>query len=180
VQTLQNPEARRRTVIAALIALAVIAVLVIAIRSDGDGGSEPDSDSGDQQGEVQEPQGPELGSLAVAAYQCPALSSPDTDCIAAGAIDLTAFSLTTPDGQTLTLENATRGEDGGYQWLNIPIGTYELLAENVAGPPGMSIRNVAGAAEPIDGGWSIANADPNQPAVVQILYTTGEGSPAAG
>jgi hypothetical protein len=190
----QNPEARRRTAIAAAIAIAVIVVLAIAIRAGGDSDSSDNptatgqsdaaqSSGGDQQstsGDQSEPGGIELGSLAVSAYRCPALSSPDETCIDAGPVDLTAFSLKTPDGQTLTVDNATRTSDGAYTWLNIQIGSYELNREDVQGPAGTVPRNVAGSAEPVADGWTVDNNDPNQPAVLRIMFAPGEGSPAAG
>jgi hypothetical protein len=186
--TVQNPETRRRAIVAALIAVGVIAVLVIAVWSRGgndDPGApttaaqvDPNSTAADQQ--PQATSGVELGSLIIGAYKCPETSTPDSDCKNAGTVELTKFSMTLPDGQVVDLENATRMEDGTYQWLNIPIGAYTLPAANVAGPEGLSVRNIAGAAEPTADGWTITNADPNQPVVIDILYAPSGGSPAAG
>jgi hypothetical protein len=124
--------------------------------------------------------GVELGSLQISAFQCPERSTPDSDCMNAGAVELTKFSMTLPDGQVVDLTNAQRMEDGAYQWLNIPIGSYTLPSANVAGPAGLDIRNISGPAEPTTDGWTVSNADPNQPAVINILYAPSEGSPAAG
>ncbi len=183
---MQNPDARRRAIVAALIAVGVIAVLAIAIRSRG-GEDEPPAptaivenvDSNATQASTVEG-GIELGSLQVSAFSCPERSTPDSECMNAGAIELTAFSMTLPDGQTISLENAQHMEDGSYQWLNIPIGSYTLLKANVAGPAGVDVRNISGPAEPTADGWTISNSDPNQPAVINILYAPAEGSPAAG
>lgn len=182
---MQNPDARRRAILAALIAIGVIAVLAIAIRSRGGGGDDNPAPTeaaqvvqstapADQSGGV------ELGSLQIAAFRCPERSTPDSECMNAGAVELTKFTMTLPDGQVVDLTNAQRMEDGSYQWLNIPIGAYTLPAANIAGPAGLSIRNISGPAEPTADGWIISNTDPNQPAVVNILYAPAEGSPAAG
>lgn len=186
---MQNPEARRRAIVAALIAIGVIAVLAIAIRSRGGDSDEPSIPTAaaqvnpNQNSTEQQPQatsGVELGSLILGAYQCPETSTPDSECKNAGAVELTKFSMTLPDGQVVSLDNAERMEDGTYQWLNIPIGAYTLPAANFAGPAGLSVRNVAGPAEPLADGWTISNSDPNQPVVIDILYAPAGGSPAAG
>lgn len=184
---MQNPDARRRAIVAALIAVGVIAVLAIAIWSRG-GNDEPAAPTAIIQPTFDTNAtlaptvegGVELGSLQVAAYSCPERSTPDSECMNAGSIDLTAFSMTLPDGQTISLENAQHMEDGAYQWLNIPIGQYTLLSANLAGPAGVDVRNISGPAEPTTDGWIISNTDPNQPAVINILYAPSEGSPAAG
>ncbi len=186
---MQNPEARRRAIVAALIAVGVFAVLTIAVLSRGGGKDEPavptavaQNDTTDQS-TVPPPQGAsgvELGSMILAAYKCPEKSTPDSDCKNAGAVELTKFSMTLPDGQVIDLSNAEQMEDGSYQWLNIPIGSYTLPAANFAGPEGLAVRNIAGPAEPTADGWTIENADPNQPVVIDILYAPAEGSPAAG
>jgi hypothetical protein len=164
----------------------VIAVLAIAIRSRGDDDNpavptaiveniQPDATMASTvEGGV------ELGSLQISAFKCAERSTPDSECMNAGPVDLTVFSMTLPDGQTISLENAQHMEDGSYQWLNIPIGSYTLLKANVSGPEGLDVRNVAGPAEPTAEGWTISNADPNQPAVINLLYAPAEGSPAAG
>jgi hypothetical protein len=182
----QNPDARRRAIVAALIAVGVIAVLAIAIRSRGGDDNPPaptaiveNIDSNATFPPTVEG-GVELGSLQISAFSCAERSTPDSECMNAGSVDLTAFSMTLPDGQTISLENAQQMEDGSYQWLNIPIGTYTLPKANVAGPAGLEVRNIAGPAEPTADGWTISNADPNQPAVINILYAPAEGSPAAG
>lgn len=184
---MQNPEARRRAIVAGLIAIGVIAVLIIAIRSRG-GNDQPvvptqvAQNDTTQQNTVPPPQGGgvELGSMIITAYKCPEKSTPDSDCKNAGSVDLTKFSMTLPDGQTVDLDNAQHMEDGSYQWLNIPIGSYTLPAANFAGPAGLAVRNVAGPAEPAADGWTISNSDPNQPVVISILFAPAEGSPAAG
>ena len=187
---MQTPEARRRAIVAALIAVGVIAVLAIAIRSRGGGTNETpvmpsevaQNDAGQQGAGQSAPgaSGVELGSMILTAYKCPELSTPDSDCKNAGAVDLSAFSMTLPDGQVIDLTNAEQMEDGSYQWLNIPVGSYTLLAANFAGPAGLKVRNIAGPAEPTTDGWTIQNTDPNQPVVIDVLYAPGEGSPAAG
>lgn len=183
---MQNPEARRRAILAALIAVGVIAVLAIAVRSRGGSDDPPAPTAIVQNVESNATMastvegGVELGSLQIAAFSCPERSTPDADCMNAGAIELTTFSMTLPDGQTISLENAQHMEDGSYQWLNIPIGSYTLPSANVSGPAGVDIRNISGPAEPTADGWTISNADPNQPAVINILYAPAEGSPAAG
>lgn len=186
---MQNPDTRRRAIVAALIALGVIAVLAIAIRSRGGGDDNPavpttvaqveTTQNTDQQA-PEATSGVELGSLIIAAYKCPEKSTPDSDCKQGGAAELATFSMTLPDGQVVSLDNATRMEDGSYQWLNIPIGTYTLPSANFSGPAGLTVRNIAGAAEPTADGWTISNSDPNQPVVIDILYAPSEGSPAAG
>lgn len=183
---MQNPDARRRAIVAALIAVAVIAVLAIAIRQRGgeDNPPAPTAIVENVESIATFPPtvegGVELGSLQISAFQCAERSTPDSECMNAGAIELTAFSMTLPDGQTISLDNAQRMEDGSYQWLNIPIGSYTLPKANVSGPSGLDIRNIAGPAEPTTDGWTISNTDPNQPAVINILYAPAEGSPAAG
>ncbi len=183
---MQNPDARRRAIVAALIAVGVIAVLAIAIRQRGgdDNPPAPTAIVENVESNATLPPtvegGVELGSLQVSAFNCAERSTPDSECMNAGAIDLTAFSMTLPDGQTISLDNAQQMEDGSYQWLNIPIGTYTLPAANVAGPAGVDVRNISGPAEPSSDGWTITNSDPNQPAVINILYAPAEGSPAAG
>lgn len=181
---MQQPDARRRAIVAALIAIGIIAVLTIAIRSRGNNEAPP---APTQVAEVQLDQtgqppveGVELGSLIIRAFQCPERSTPDSECMNAGAVELTRFSMTLPDGQVVDLTNAQRMEDGSYQWLNIPIGSYTLPAGNIEGPAGLSIRNIVGPSEPTADGWTIANLDPNQPVVIDVLYAPGEGSPAAG
>lgn len=184
---MENPDARRRAIVAALIAVGVIAVLAIAIRSRG--GGEDDNPVPTEAAQVVENAttadqsssgGVELGSLQISAFQCPERSTPDSECMNAGAVELTKFSMTLPDGQVVDLANAQRMEDGSYQWLNIPIGSYTLLSENIAGPAGLDIRNISGPAEPTAEGWTITNSDPNQPAMINVLYAPAEGSPAAG
>ena len=183
---MQNPDARRRAIVAALIAVGVIAVLAIAIRSRG-GNDDPPAptamveniESNATLANTVEG-GVELGSLQISAFTCAERSTPDSECMNAGAVELTAFSMTLPDGQTVSLENAQRMEDGSYQWLNIPIGAYTLPKANVGGPAGLDVRNISGPAEPTADGWTISNSDPNQPAVINILYAPAEGSPAAG
>ncbi len=183
---MQNPDARRRAIVAALIAVGVIAVLAIAIRQRGgdDNPPAPTAIVENVESNATLPPtvegGVELGSLQVSAFNCAERSTPDSECMNAGAIDLTAFSMTLPDGQTISLDNAQQMEDGSYQWLNIPIGTYTLPAANVEGPAGVDVRNISGPAEPSSDGWTITNSDPNQPAVINILYAPAEGSPAAG
>lgn len=186
---MQNPEARRRAIVAALIAVGVIAVLAIAIRSRGGGGETPvaptqvaQTDANQQTSNQAQPgvSDVELGSMILAAYECPEQSTPDSDCKNAGAISLSKFSMTLPDGQVVDLANAEQMDDGSYQWLNIPIGSYTLPAANFAGPSGLVVRNIAGPVEPTADGWTITNADPNQPVVVDILFAPSEGSPAAG
>lgn len=181
---MQNPDPRRRAIVAALIALGVVAVLAIALLSRG-GDDDPSPTEAAQVVEnatsaEQASGGVELGSLQISAFKCAERSTPDSECMNAGAIELTKFSMTLPDGQVVDLANAQQVEDGSYQWLNIPIGSYTLLSANVAGPAGLSIRNISGPAEPTADGWTISNSDPNQPAVINILYAPGEGSPAAG
>ena len=184
---MQNPDARRRAIVAALIAVGVIAVLAIAIRSRGGDDTpvaptafiEENVESNATQASTVEG-GVELGSLQISAFSCVERSTPDSECMNAGAVELTAFSMTLPDGQTVSLENAQRMEDGSYQWLNIPIGTYTLPRANVEGPAGLDVRNISGPAEPTADGWTMSNTDPNQPAVINILYAPAEGSPAAG
>lgn len=186
---MQNPEARRRAIVAALIAVGVVAVLAIAIRSRG-GNDDPvvpteaaQVDTGQQgttDGQPPATSGVELGSLIIGAYQCPETSTPDSDCKNAGAVDLATFSMTLPDGQVVSLENAQHMEDGTYQWLNIPIGAYTLPAANFSGPSGLAVRNISGSAEPTADGWTITNSDPNQPVVIDIMFAPGGGSPAAG
>jgi len=186
---MQTPEARRRAIVAALIAVGVIAVLAIAIRSRGGTNEAPvvpseaaQNDAG-QQGSGQSAPGAsgvELGSMILTAYKCPEQSTPDSDCKNAGAVDLSAFSMTLPDGQVIDLSNAEQMDDGSYQWLNIPVGSYTLLAANFAGPEGLKVRNITGPAEPTADGWTIQNTDPNQPVVIDVLYAPGGGSPAAG
>ncbi len=187
---MQTPEARRRAIVAALIAVGVIAVLAIAIRSRGDGNSEApvvpsqvaQNDAG-QQGDGQAAPGDggvELGSMILTAYKCPEQSTPDSDCKNAGSVELSKFSMTLPDGQVIDLANAEQMDDGSYQWLNIPVGSYTLPAANLAGPEGLSVRNITGPVEPTADGWTIENTDPNQPVVIDVLYAPGEGSPAAG
>ena len=186
---MQNPDARRRAIVAALIAVGIIAVLAIAIRSRGGSDETPvvptpaaQSDS-TQQTSGEAPQGAggvELGSMIISAYTCPEVSTPDSDCKNAGAVELSTFSMTLPDGQVVDLDNAEQMEDGSYQWLNIPIGSYTLPAANFTGPSGLTVRNIAGPVEPTADGWTITNADPNQPVVVDILFAPAEGSPAAG
>ncbi len=184
---MQNPDARRRAIVAALIAVGVIAVLAIAIRSLG-GDDDPPVPTAVIEENIQSNAtqastvegGVELGSLQISAFTCAERSTPDSECMNAGAVELTTFSMTLPDGQTVSLDNAQRMEDGSYQWLNIPIGTYTLPAANVGGPAGLDVRNISGPAEPTDAGWTISNTDPNQPAVINILYAPAEGSPAAG
>ena len=183
---MQNPDARRRAIVAALIAVGVIAVLAMAIRSRGGNDEPPAPTAIIQQVDANATMAPtveggvELGSLQISAFQCAERSTPDADCMNAGAIELTAFSMTLPDGQTVSLENAQRMEDGSYQWLNIPIGSYTLPKANVGGPAGLDVRNISGPAEPTGDGWTISNSDPNQPAVINILYAPADGSPAAG
>lgn len=181
---MQNPDARRRAIVAALIAIGVVAVLAIAIRSRG-GDDNPTPTAAAQVVENatsadQASGGVELGSLQISAFKCAERSTPDSDCMNAGAVELTTFSMTLPDGQVVDLANAQHMEDGSYQWLNIPIGSYTLPSANIAGPAGVAIRNISGPAEPTADGWTISNADPNQPAVINVLYAPSEGSPAAG
>jgi len=182
----QNPEARRRAIVAALIAIGVIAVLAFAIQSRGGDDTPAAPTAIVEQVESNATMastvegGVELGSLQIAAFSCPERSTPDADCMNAGAIDLTAFSMMLPDGQTISLENAQHMEDGSYQWLNIPIGAYTLPKANLAGPAGIEVRNISGPADHAGRGWAITNSDPNQPAVINILYAPSEGSPAAG
>lgn len=185
---MQNPEARRRAIVAALIAVGVIAVLAIAIRSRG-GSNEPaaptaaaqvDTNQTANEGQPPATSGVELGSLIIGAYKCPETSTPDSDCKNAGAVDLATFSMTLPDGQVVSLENAQHMEDGTYQWLNIPIGAYTLPAANFSGPTDLQVRNISGSAEPTAGGWTINNSDPNQPVVIDIMFAPSGGSPAAG
>ncbi len=183
---MQNPDARRRAIVSALIAVGVIAVLAIAIRSRT-GNDDPVTptaiveavQSNATQASTVEG-GVELGSLQISAFTCAERSTPDSECMNAGAVELTTFSMTLPDGQTVSLENAQRMEDGSYQWLNIPIGSYTLPKANVSGPAGLDVRNISGPAEPTADGWTLSNTDPNQPAVINILYAPAEGSPAAG
>ena len=111
---MQNPDARRRAIVAALIAVGVIAVLAIAIRSRGgdDDPSVPTAiienvESNATQASTVEG-GVELGSLQVSAFTCAERSTPDSECMNAGAVELTTFSMTLPDGQTVSLENAQR------------------------------------------------------------------------
>lgn len=182
---MQTPDPRRRAIVAALIALGVIAVLAIALlsRGGGDGDNPPPTEAAqvvENATSADQGSGVELGSLQISAFKCAERSTPDSECMNAGAVDLTKFSMTLPDGQVVDLANAQRMEDGSYQWLNIPIGSYTLLSENIAGPEGLGIRNISGPAEPTANGWTISNSDPNQPAVINILYAPAEGSPAAG
>lgn len=179
-----------RTVLALFGTLAVVAVLAIAVLSDrGNGGDntaptpsgnqaiEPTADSngvGGNNGDV------ELGSLSVAGYACPEASSPDTDCLEAGTVEITNAMFVLEDGTQVGMDGATTMPDGNLAWLNLPIGTYQLPAESISGPDDMSVRNVIGAVTPLEGGWEVANLDPNQPAVVQILFVPESGSPAAG
>ncbi|MCA9861211.1 MAG: hypothetical protein KC438_15900, partial [Thermomicrobiales bacterium] len=170
---MQNPEARRRAIVAALIAVGVIAVLAIAIQTRGGGGDdEPVAPTQAAQIESDATLPPtveggvELGSLQISAFQCAERSTPDSDCMNAGAVDLSTFSMTLPDGQEVSLDNTQQMEDGSYQWLNIPIGAYTLPSANFSGPAGLEVRNIAGPAEPTTDGWTITNADPNQPAVI--------------
>jgi hypothetical protein len=185
----QNPEARRRAIVAALIAIGVVAVLAIAIRSRGGGNDDPPVPTAAAQVEAnqtttdQQPQATsavELGSLIIGAYKCPETSTADSDCKNAGAVDLATFSMTLPDGQVVSLDNADHMEDGTYQWLNIPIGNYTLPAANFTGPAGLQVRNISGPAEPTADGWTISNSDPNQPVVIDIMFAPTGGSPAAG
>ena len=182
---MQNPDTRRRAIVAALIALGVIAVLAIALRSRG-GDETPAVPTAAVQNQTTDQQAPEatsgveLGSLIVAAYKCPEKSTPDADCKQGGAVELVTFSMTLPDGQVVDLANATVMEDGSYQWLNIPTGSYTLPSANFSGPAGLAVRNIAGPAEPTADGWTISNSDPNQPVMIEILYAPAEGSPAAG
>ncbi len=185
---MQNPEARRRAIVAALIAVGVIAVLAIAIRSRG-GNDDPavptaaaqvDTNQNSTEGQPQPTSGVELGSLIIGAYKCPETSTPDSDCKNAGAVELATFSMTLPDGQVVSLENADQMEDGTYQWLNIPIGSYTLPAANFSGPAELQVRNISGPAEPTADGWTISNSDPNQPVVIDIMFAPSGGSPAAG
>jgi hypothetical protein len=184
----QNPEARRRAIVAALIAIGVIAVLAIAIRSRG-GNDDPavptaaaqvDSSQNSTEGQPQPTSGVELGSLIIGAYKCPETSTPDSECKNAGAVDLATFSMTLPDGQVVSLDNADHMEDGTYQWLNIPIGSYTLPAASFSGPAELQVRNISGPAEPTADGWTISNSDPNQPVVIDIMFAPSGGSPAAG
>ncbi len=186
---MQNPEARRRAIVAALIAIGVVAVLAIAIRSRGGGNDDPPVPTAAAQVEAnqtttdQQPQATsavELGSLIIGAYKCPETSTADSDCKNAGAVDLATFSMTLPDGQVVSLDNADHMEDGTYQWLNIPIGNYTLPAANFTGPAGLQVRNISGPAEPTADGWTISNSDPNQPVVIDIMFAPTGGSPAAG
>ncbi|HET9660651.1 MAG TPA: hypothetical protein VFP05_10010 [Thermomicrobiales bacterium] len=186
---MQNPEARRRTIVAALIAIGVVAVLVIAVWSRGGGDDDPpvptaaaqvESNQTSVDGQSQATSAVELGSLIIGAYKCPETSTPDSDCKNAGAVDLATFSMTLPDGQVVSLDNADHMEDGSYQWLNIPIGSYTLPAANFSGPAGLQVRNISGPAEPTADGWTISNSDPNQPVVIDIMFAPAGGSPAAG
>lgn len=184
----QSPQ-RMRTIFAALVTVAILAVLAIAIF---DGGSDDDdppdtpetvvdqvaTNGGD--GNQQVVDGPELGSLAVTGYLCPASSSPDETCMESGPVEILNATIRLADGVMMSLEADSRQEEGSYAWLNIPVGEYVLLADGLLGPGGSPARDVVGATGQVEDGWTIANTDPNQPAVLQVFFIPIEDGEAAG
>ncbi|CAN5641530.1 hypothetical protein BH23CHL5_BH23CHL5_10910 [soil metagenome] len=181
------PSSRQRTIVAALLTIAVVAILALAINSgDNDNNAEEPppagetvptvSESVDLGGEGDE----ELGSLQVTGYLCPSASAAEAACTDGGAVEVAGASLRLEDGRVFTLEDVDRQPDGSYAWLNIPIGSYVLLAEGLEGPDLTVVRDVGGSTGVIAEGWQIGNKDPNQPAIVQIFFVPdlGEGEAA--
>ena len=177
-----------RRLLALLATLAIVVVVLIAIFADRGGDDPPEPTAVPTQevagtgGQAADGQGDvvELGSLSVTAYQCPEMASPDTDCLEAGTVELSNATIVLQDGEVIGIDAATSMPDGSLAWLNVPVGAYTLLEEGLMGPPDLILRNVIGAVAPVEEGWTVTNLDPNQPAVVQILFTPDVGSPAAG
>jgi hypothetical protein len=192
---------RTRLVIGGLVAIAIIALLAIAVFGTGGDNDDDDADEvvptteaaqqGDQgetnagasegegeEGAAVDESGPELGSLSITAYLCPAPSSPQEDCLAGGPVDILDATIRLEDGTMMTLEGEEPLPDGSYAWLNVPIGEYVLLEQGLLGPGGTGGREVVGAESETDEGWIVSNRDPNQPAVLQILFAPEEGEAA--
>ncbi len=173
----QVSSSRQRTIVAALLTIAVVAILALAINS-GSNGSNPEepppaaetnptvSESVDMGAEGDE----ELGSLQVTGYLCPSASATEAACTDGGAVEVTGASLRLEDGRVFTLDGVDRQPDGSYAWLNIPIGSYLLLAEGLEGPDLTAVRDVGGSTGVTTEGWQIGNQDPNQPAIIQIFF----------
>jgi hypothetical protein len=181
---------RLRAILAGLVTVAILAVLAIAVFSGGADDDDPppantvvsDGTGGDTSGAAEQPAegGEELGSLAVTGYLCPSASSDEAACLDAGPVEIVGATVRIPDGRTYSLEGVERQEDGSYAWLNIPIGEYILLTEGLLGPDGSLPRTVIGSTGQTAEGWTIPNLDPNQPAVLQILFDPLAEGEAAG
>lgn len=178
---------RLRAILAALVTVAILAVLAIAVFSNDDDTDNPVNDVPTSQasdgtgggGEIQdgEPGAEELGSLALSGYLCPETTSDESECLDNGTAAITGATVLLADGRTFSLEGVQQGEDGVYAWLNIPVGEYTLLTAGLTGPDGAVPRAVIGSNGQIEGGWRIANLDPNQPAEIRILFDrVGEGT----
>ncbi len=178
---------RLRAILAGLVTVAILAVLAIAVFSGGDDEDDPvadlpttqasDGTGGESEIQDGEPGAEELGSLALSGYLCPETSSDESECLDSGTTEITGATVLLADGRTYSLEGVEQGEDGVYAWLNIPVGEYTLLTEGLTGPDGAVPRAVIGSTGQVDGGWRIANLDPNQPAEVRILFDrVGDGT----
>ena len=163
----------------------IVALLIVAVRQGDDDPVDTaptaaaNVDEG-QQGGGEEVEGVELGSVTLSAHICPSLDSPDDQCLSGEQAEVTSVAIVLPDGSRLGLDTATEMPDGTYQWLNVPIGVYQMPGDELEGPEGLVARNVSGPVVPNAEGWEITNTDPNQPAVVRILFAPIGGTPAAG
>lgn len=183
---------RLRAILAGLVTVAVLAVLAIAIFSEDDDNDVPDvapttaasdgtgGESTDGESAAEEPGDEELGSLALSAYLCPEANSEESECLDGGPVPISGAVVRLIDGRTFSMEGVERGEDGMYAWLNIPIGEYTLLTEDLTGPDGTVPRAVIGSNGQSAEGWLIANLDPNQPAEVRIIFAPAGDGTAVG
>ncbi len=177
---------RLRAILAGLVTVAILAVLAIAVFSGDDDDDDPPppaattapSDGTGGESVNEEPGGEELGSLAISGYLCPEASSDESECLDAGSVEITNAVVQLADGRTYELAGVERGEDGVYPWLNIPIGEYTLLADELRGPGDSMPRAVIGSNGQSNAGWTISNLDPNQPAEIRVIFApVGEGTP---
>ena len=117
-----------------------------------------------------------VGSIGVAVFECPPGTDPDDLSPCVDFAEIGGFSLTTPEGAVLTLDDANFG-DGGFDFSGLPAGVYNLtqtlaaqydtylapgfpvdsvnggfLIEITAETPdiGIEIYNLQSAAEPVD------------------------------
>jgi hypothetical protein len=178
----------RRSILFGLVSVALIVLLIAAVRQGNDDPAEEmpviptvqedvnnvEEAGGGETGDV------ELGSVTLSAHVCPTLDSPDEQCMTGETAEVTALVLELPDGSEVDLGDATQMPDGSYIWLNVPVGVYQLQAEELGVPEGYVARNVAGPVIPNEEGWQITNTDPNQPAVIRILFAPVGGTPAVG
>ncbi|MGD9711360.1 MAG: hypothetical protein AB7V46_04745 [Thermomicrobiales bacterium] len=177
---------RLRAILAGLVTVAILAVLAIAVFNGDDNEVDPppaapttaaSDGTGGEGVQDGEPGAEELGSLALSGYLCPEPTSEESECFDAGTVEISSAVVELNDGRTYSLEGVQRGDDGTYAWLNIPVGEYTLLAEGLTGPDGSIPRAVIGSTGQINGGWRIANLDPNQPAEIRVLFDqVGEGT----